>query len=81
MGMDEAAVDVGAVNAMWIVILTWFTGGSGVMMAGLIAGKTGAEMNEPLKMGIICSLLMGLCGIGWIMAMCIACKTKAKSTS
>ena len=79
MGLDEAAVDVGAVNGMWIVILTWFTGGSGVMIAGLIAGKTQADMHEPLKMGIICNLLMGLAGIGWIMAMCIACKTKTKS--
>ena len=79
MGLDEAAVNVGAENALWIVLLTWFTGGVGVILAALIAGKSGAEMAEPLKMGVICVLLMPVFGLGWLLAMLIACKTHKQS--
>ena len=79
MGLDEAAVNVGKENATMIVVLTWITSGYGVILAALIAGKHGADMAEQLKMGLICSLLTPLLGIGWIMAMIIACKTKKES--
>ena len=79
MGLDEAAVDVGAGNGLWIVLMTWMAGGFGVITAGLIAGKTGNDMSEPLKMGVICAILMPVFGLGWLLAMCIACKTKGKS--
>ena len=76
MGLDEASVNVGAENGMWIVILTWMTGGMGVIIAALIAGKQTGDMAEPLKMGVICAIIPL---IGWIMAMIIACKTKKAS--
>ena len=79
MGLDEAAVNVGAPNATWIVVMTWISSGFGVILAALIAGKQQADMAEPLKMGCICMLLTPLIGIGWIMAMCIACKSKKQS--
>ena len=54
MGLDEAAVDVGAGNGLWIVLFTWMSGGIGVIIGGLVAGKSGNDMSEMLKMGIIC---------------------------
>ena len=79
MGLDEAAVDVGNQNGLWIVLLTWMSGGWGVILGGLIAGKTGADMADPLKMGLVCMFLMPVFGLGWLLAMVIACKSKGKS--
>ena len=76
MGLDDAAVNVGAGNGMMIVFLTWLTSGCGVILAGLIAGKHQAEMAEPLKWGLICMILGP---IGWLIAMAIACKSKGQS--
>ena len=76
MGLDDAAVNVGAGNGMMIVLLTWVTSGAGVILAGLIAGKHQAEMAEPLKWGLICMILGP---IGWLIAMAIACKSKGQS--
>ena len=40
MGIADAAVNVGHDNGWWIVLLTYFTSGTGVILAALIAGKT-----------------------------------------
>ena len=79
MGLDEAAVDVGAGNGCMVVVLTMMSGGFGVILAGLIAGKHGAEINEQLKMGMICILLECVFGLGYLLALVISCKTKGKS--
>ena len=79
MGLEDSAVDVGKQNGLWVVLMTWMSGGFGVIIAALIAGKTGNDMAEPLKMGVICAILMPVFGLGWLLAMCIACKTKGKS--
>ena len=79
MPMADAASNVGAGNGMYILVLAIFSGWFSVILGGLIAGKSGADMAEPLKWGIICMLLSGVLGIGYIMACCIACKTKTKS--
>ena len=76
MPMADAASNVGAGNGMYIVVLAIFSGWFSVILGGLIAGKSGADMAEPLKWGIICMLLSGVLGIGYIMACCIACKSK-----
>ena len=76
--MDDAAVNVGSGNGCWILVLAFLTGGFSVILAGLVAGKTQAEMKEPLKMGGICILLQPIF-VGWIMACCIACKTNTAS--
>ena len=78
MGMEEAASNVGAGNGLWILILAIIGGGGSVIMGGLVEGRKQAEMTEPLKWGVICLLLTPIF-IGWIMACCIACKTKTKS--
>ena len=79
MGLDEAAVNVGNGNGLWIILMTWLSGGFGVILAALIAGVKGQEIAEPLKMGVICMWLMPVFGIGWLLAMLIACKTKSRS--
>ena len=76
MGLDDAAVNVGAGNGWYFVFLTWVSSGMGVILAALIAGKTQAEMAEPLKMGLVCMILGP---IGWLIALAIACKTKGQS--
>ena len=77
--MDDAACDVGKGNGLWILILAILGGGFSVILGGLVGGKTKGDMAEQLKWGVICMLLTGVFGIGWIMACCIACKTKTKS--
>ena len=79
MGMDDAAACVGSGNGMYIVVLAIFSGWFSVILGGLLAGKSGADMAEHLKWGIICMLLSGVLGIGYIMACCIACKSKKMS--
>jgi hypothetical protein len=74
--MADAASNVGAGNGTYILVLAIFSGWFSVILGGLIAGKSGADMAEPLKWGIICMLLSGVLGIGYIMACCIACKSK-----
>ena len=76
--MNDAAANVGAGNGIWILILAIFGGGGSVLLGGLVEGKKQAEMAEPLKWGVICILLSPIF-IGWIMACCIACKTKELS--
>ena len=76
--MNDAASNVGAGNGIWILILTFFAGGATVLWGGLIEGKKQAEMGDCLKWGVIC-ILLGPLLIGWIMACCIACKTKELS--
>ena len=80
MGLDEAAVDVGAQNGCMVVLMTFLSGGFGVILAALIAGKHGADIAEPLKMGVICIWLEMVFGLGYLIALCISCKTKNKST-
>ena len=41
MGLDEAAVNVGNGNGLWIILMTWLSGGFGVILAALIAGVKG----------------------------------------
>ena len=79
MGMDDAAASVGSGNGMYIVVLALFSGWFSVILGGLLAGKSGADMAEHLKWGIICMLLTPVFGIGFIMACCIACKSKKMS--
>ena len=79
MGMNDSACNVGAGNGIWILVLAILGGGFSVILAGLVAGKTKTDMAEQLKWGVICMLLSGVFGIGWIMACCIACKTKEQS--
>ena len=74
--MEEAACNVGKGNGLWILILAILGGGFSVILGGLVAGKTKGDMTNQLKWGVICMLLTGVFGIGWIMACCIACKTK-----
>ena len=76
MGMDDAAASVGSGNGMYIVVLAIFSGWFSVILGGLLAGKSGADMAEHLKWGIICMLLSPILGIGYLMACCIACKSK-----
>ena len=71
--MNDAACNVGAGNGIWILVLAILGGGFSVILAGLVAGKTKADMAEQLKWGVICMLLSGVFGIGWIMSCCIAC--------
>ena len=79
MAMNDSACNVGAGNGIWILVLAILGGGFSVILAGLVAGKTKTDMAEQLKWGVICMLLSGVFGIGWIMACCIACKTKEQS--
>ena len=76
--MSDAASNVGAGNGLWILIFAILGGGGSVITAGLVEGKKQAEMSDCLKWGIICLLLSPIL-IGWIMACCIACKTKELS--
>ena len=76
MPMADAASNVGAGNGMYMVVLAIFSGWFSVILGGLIAGKSGADMGEPLKWSIICLLLSPILGIGYFMACCIACKSK-----
>ena len=77
--MDDVAVNVGSQNGMMCVLLAIMTGGFSVLLNALIAGKTGADAGEHMKWTIICELLTGVLGIGYIMACCIACKSKKMS--
>ena len=77
--MENASVNVGKENATWILLLGLLTGGFSVILAGLVAGKKQNDIAEQLKWSIICMLLSGVFGIGYIMACCIACKTKKQS--
>ena len=77
--MDDVAVNVGNQNGMMCVILALMTGAFSVLLNALIAGKTGADAGEHMKWTIICALLSGVLGIGYIMACCIACKSKKMS--
>ena len=77
--MDDVAVNVGNQNGMMCVLLAIMTGGFSVLLNALIAGKTGADAGEHMKWTIICELLTGVFGIGYIMACCIACKSKKMS--
>ena len=74
--MDDAAANVGAPNGTMCVVLALFTGAFSVLLNALIAGKSQNDIAEPLKWTIICALLEGVFGIGYIMACCIACKSK-----
>ena len=76
MVMADAASNVGAPNGMMCVILALMTGAFSVLLNGLIAGKSGNDISEQLKWTIICVLLEPIFGIGYIMACCIACKSK-----
>ena len=76
---EEASVDAGKGNGCWLLILTFFGGGAGVLLSGLVAGKQGADMEPFLKWCIYCEILTAVCGLGWLMAVCIACETKNKS--
>ena len=80
MPMNDAACNVGAGNGTYIVVMALLSGWFSVVLGGLIAGKSGADMAEPLKWGIICMLLSGVFGIGYIMACCIACESKKQSS-
>ena len=77
--MDDVAVNVGNQNGMMCVLLAIMTGGFSVLLNALIAGKTGQDAGEHMKWTIICELLTGVLGIGYIMACCIACKSKKMS--
>ena len=77
--MDDAACNVGKENGMYILVLAILGGGFSVLLAGLVAGKKQNDIAEQLKWSIICMLLSGVFGIGYIMACCIACKTKKQS--
>ena len=79
MPMDDAAVNVGNANGTMALILALLTGAGSVILNALIAGKTGADASEALKWTIICAFLEPVLGIGYIMACCIACKTKKMS--
>ena len=79
MGMEDAACDVGSENGCWIIVLAWLTGPFQILLGGLIEGKTKNDMAPLLKWFVICELLCGLFGIGYLMSCCIACKTKTKS--
>ena len=79
MPMADAASNVGAGNGMYMVVLAILCGWFSVILGGLLAGKSGADMAEHLKWGIICMLLTPVFGIGFIMACCIACKSKKMS--
>ena len=77
--MDDVAVNVGNQNGMMCVILALMTGAFSVLLNALIAGKTGQDAGEHMKWTIICVLLEPILGIGYIMACCIACKSKKMS--
>ena len=77
MGFEEAASNVGQGNGIWIVILALLGGGTATL-GSLIEGKTKGDCGVFLKWDVICLLLSPIL-IGWILACCIACKTKAKS--
>ena len=79
MPMADAACNVGPGNGMYILVLAILCGGFSVILGGLIAGKQKNDMAEPLKWGILCMLLSGVFGIGYIMSCCIACKSKDQS--
>ena len=79
MPMADAACNVGAGNGTYILVLAIFSGAFSVLLAGLVAGKKQNDMAEPLKWTVICALLSGVFGIGYIMACCIALKTKEQS--
>ena len=76
--MEEAASNVGAGNGCWIIVLAIFSGGFSVILGGLIAGEHQANLTNKLKWGIICMILEPIL-IGWILACCIACKSKSMS--
>ena len=78
MPIDDAVVHAGKGMGPWIVVLTIFTGGLGVILTGLIAGRTKEEMSGPLKWGLICMTFWPL-GIGYILALVIACKSASLS--
>ena len=46
--MNDAACNVGAGNGIWILVLAILGGGFSVILAGLVAGKTKADMAERL---------------------------------
>ena len=79
MPMADAACNVGAGNGTMMVVMALLSGWFSVILGGLLAGKSGADMAEPLKWGIICLLLTPVFGIGFLLACCIACKTKEQS--
>ena len=78
MGLDEAAVDVGAGNGCCACMLHLMMGGFGVIISALIAGKHGADIAEPLKMGVICVWLEFVFGLGYLIALIIGCKSMKK---
>ena len=70
--MKGAVVNVGAENGYWIVFLSIFGGGFAIILAGLIAGKSGKDMYDCLFVGTICMLLESFV-VGWLLAIYIGC--------
>ena len=75
---EGAVMSVGNANALWILILGILSGGGGVICGGLVAGKTKADMVEPLKWGAICILLTPFL-VGWLLGCFICYKSYEKS--
>ena len=77
--MEEASSHVGYGDGWYMVGLALLSGWFSIILGGLIAGKSGTDLSEYLKWSIICLLLTPLLGIGYIMACCIAWKSKKMS--
>ena len=77
---EEAPCNVGKDNALWILVLA-ICSPIQIIIAALIAGKSGAEITPYLKWTAICTITAPILGIGWILSLIIACKTKSLSES
>ena len=76
MGLSDSiknsTVNVGHENGCWLIVFAFIASGFAIIAAGLIAGKTGKEMHDPLMIGILCILLDMCTGIvGTIIAVII----------
>ena len=79
MGLDAAAVNLGADNAISVLLLGCFMGGWGVIMAGLLTGKRQADLSECIKWGTVCLMLTPIFFIGQLLAIIISYKSYSLS--
>ena len=77
--LEEASCNVGKENALWILIIAIF-GPFHIILAPLVAGKSGSALTPYLKWTAICMILMLIFGLGWILSLIIGVVTYSNST-